>query len=87
MKFFGNIEVGKELSVPSLLEAYSAVLLASGAVADNTLQLRDSPAEEDLHSVHGLVSSRDFVSWYNGHPFARRREMSDLLRDTKVELC
>lgn len=60
VRFIGNIEVGKDLSIEDLLENYSAVILAYGADSENSLNL---PNE----NTFGCFSARNFVNWYNGH--------------------
>ena len=66
-RFFGNVEVGRDLSVQELLEHYDQVLLTTGSATDRKL---DIPGEE-LAGCHGAAM---FVGWYNGHPdFAGER--------------
>jgi ferredoxin--NADP+ reductase len=60
-RFFGNVEVGGELSVEELKAHYHAVLYAFGASGDRRLGIPG----EDLPGSH---SSTEFVAWYNGHP-------------------
>ncbi|MBK8908330.1 MAG: DUF4863 family protein [Rhodospirillales bacterium] len=60
-RFFGNVHVGRDLSLDQLRSAYDAVVLAVGAPRDRRLRI----AGEDLAGVFG---SSAFVGWYNGHP-------------------
>ncbi|HEX7290361.1 MAG TPA: FAD-dependent oxidoreductase [Conexibacter sp.] len=60
-RFFGNVEVGRELPVDELRAHYHAVLYAFGASGDRRLGI---PGEE----LPGSHSSTEFVAWYNGHP-------------------
>jgi ferredoxin/flavodoxin---NADP+ reductase len=60
-RFFGNVEVGRELPVEELRAHYHAVLYAFGASGDRRLGIDG----EDLPGSH---SSTEFVAWYNGHP-------------------
>lgn len=60
-RFFGNVEVGRELSVQELLSGYHAVLFATGAAFDRRL---DIPGED----LEGSYAATSFVGWYNGHP-------------------
>lgn len=62
VRFFGNVSVGTDVSVHELRQRYSAVVLASGAVADRTLGV---PGE---NTCDGVLSARRFVGWYNGAP-------------------
>jgi len=60
-RFFGNVEVGRELPVEELKAHYHAVVYAFGASGDRRLGIPG----EDLPGSH---SSTEFVAWYNGHP-------------------
>ena len=58
-----DIEVGRDVTVEQLLAGYDAVVLATGADRDATL---DIPGH-DLPGSHGAAA---FVSWYDAHPDA-----------------
>ncbi|HTF49641.1 MAG TPA: FAD-dependent oxidoreductase [Pseudonocardia sp.] len=60
-RFFGNVEVGKDITRDELTERYDAVIYAVGTQADRKLGI---PGEE----LPGSVAAVDFVGWYNGHP-------------------
>jgi len=59
--YFGNVELGRDISLDELRGLYDAVILAVGAPADKVLNIPGI----DLPGVHG---SAEFVGWYNGHP-------------------
>lgn len=59
--FFGNVAVGKDISVFELNKFYDAVVFAYGAQSDRPLGLQG----EDLA---GSYTATEFVAWYNGHP-------------------
>jgi NADPH-dependent glutamate synthase beta subunit-like oxidoreductase len=61
VRFVGNVTVGKDVSVDELQGLYDAVILATGAPNDRTLDI----AGADLPGVFGSAA---FVGWYNGHP-------------------
>ena len=61
VRFVGNVEVGKDVSVSELQDLYDAVIFATGAPHDRKLGLDG----EDLANVYGSAA---FVGWYNGHP-------------------
>ena len=61
IRFIGNVEVGRDISLDELSERYDAVILATGAIRDVTL---DIPGIR-LPGSHGAA---DFVAWYDGHP-------------------
>ncbi|XP_067632138.1 NADPH:adrenodoxin oxidoreductase, mitochondrial [Eurosta solidaginis] len=63
-KFFGNVTLGKDISLQDLRERYHAVLLTYGADMDRQLNIPN----EDQPNV---VSAREFVAWYNGLPGAQ----------------
>ncbi len=60
-RFLGNVAVGRDVSLGSLLESYDQVVLAVGCEGSNELGIEG----EDLDGSH---SATDFVGWYNGHP-------------------
>ena len=60
-RFFGNVEVGADVSVGELVERYNAVIHAYGAATDRKLGIPG----EDLPGSHPAT---DFVAWYNAHP-------------------
>lgn len=61
VSFFGNVEVGKDVTLDQLRSMYHAVVLATGAPNDRKLEI---PGE----SLPGVIGSGAFVGWYNGHP-------------------
>lgn len=71
--FFGNVEVGRDVSVAELRDAYDAVVLAIGGALDRPSGIPGS----DKTGVHGAAA---FVGWYNGHPDFR--DLSPLLDHT-----
>ncbi|XP_021353200.1 NADPH:adrenodoxin oxidoreductase, mitochondrial-like [Mizuhopecten yessoensis] len=68
--FIGNVEVGRDITLQQLRDAYSAVVLAYGADNDKTLGI---PGE----GLDNVLSARSFVGWFNGLPQDR---------DLKVDL-
>src|SRR5919199_6427658 len=60
-RFFGNVEVGRDVSVAELRERYHAILYAYGASSDRRLGI---PGED----LPGSWAATEFVAWYNGHP-------------------
>ncbi|MDP7548112.1 MAG: FAD-dependent oxidoreductase [Alphaproteobacteria bacterium] len=61
VRFFGNVEVGRDVGLAELREMYDAVVLAIGSPEDRTLGI---PGEDK----QGVIGSAAFVGWYNGHP-------------------
>lgn len=61
VRFFGNVEVGRDVRLDELKEIYDAVVLATGAPRDRRLGI---PGE----TLPGVVGSASFVGWYNDHP-------------------
>jgi ferredoxin--NADP+ reductase len=60
-RFFGNVDVGVDVSHSELMEHYSAVVYATGAQTDKSLGI---PGED----LPGSWAATEFVAWYNGHP-------------------
>ena len=67
VSFFGNIDVGKDVSLEFISNNYDAVVLASGAENDKKLSI---PGE----NKEGVYGSSQFVGWYNGIPEYRKLE-------------
>jgi len=64
VRFFGNVEIGSDVSHDELRASYDAVIYAVGASDDKPLEI---PGER----LPGSWSARQFVAWYNGHPDCR----------------
>src|SRR6476469_7377501 len=60
-RFFGNVEIGRDVSHEELLELYGAVVYSVGAQTDRRLGI---PGED----LPGSWPATAFVAWYNGHP-------------------
>ncbi|MGI8462028.1 MAG: FAD-dependent oxidoreductase [Solirubrobacterales bacterium] len=66
-RFFGNVEIGRDLSPAELGERYHAVIWAYGTATDRQLGIPG----EDLPGSHPAT---EFVAWYNAHPDFADRE-------------
>ena len=66
-RFFGNVEVGVDISHSELMRHYTAVVYATGAQTDKSLGI---PGED----LPGSWAATEFVAWYNGHPDYRELE-------------
>jgi hypothetical protein len=72
VRFVGNVMVGRDVTIPELMELYDAVVLATGAPNDRPLEIPGG-------DLPGVVGSAAFVGWYNGHPdFAELRPPLDV---------
>src|SRR5215207_5398547 len=60
-RFFGNVEVGKDVTHDELTGLYDAVIYTVGAQTDRRLGI---PGED----LRGSWAATEFVAWYNGHP-------------------
>src|SRR5487761_224815 len=61
VRFVGGVHLGDDVSRADLLDAYDAVVYATGAMRDRRLGI---PGEDLL----GSHAATDFVNWYCGHP-------------------
>jgi len=61
IRFFGNVEFGRDLTIDDVRKHYHAVIFATGAIKDAKLNIPGV----DLDGSYGAA---DFVSWYDGHP-------------------
>ncbi len=66
-RFFGNVDVGKDLSPADLERLYDAVVYTVGAQTDRRLGI---PGED----LPGSWPATEFVAWYNGHPDFQHHE-------------
>ena len=60
-RFFGGVELGKDLSVADLRAHYHQIVYTTGAQTDRRMGIPG----EDLPGSHPAT---EFVAWYNGHP-------------------
>lgn len=60
-RFFGNVEIGRDLAHEELIGRYHAVIYACGAQTDRRMGV---PGED----LPGSWPATEFVAWYNGHP-------------------
>lgn len=61
VRFFGGVEIGKDIQHQELAEWYDGVIYAVGANSDTSMGI---PGEQ----LPGSWAAREFVAWYNGHP-------------------
>lgn len=60
-RYFGNVELGRDVHISDLEKLYDVVVLATGTSLGKKLGI---PGED----LPGVISAADFVPWYNGHP-------------------
>ncbi len=60
-RFFGNVDIGRDVSPEELAGLYDAVVYAVGAQTDRRMNI---PGED----LPGSWPATEFVAWYNGHP-------------------
>jgi len=72
-RFFGNVEVGRHVTVAELRRHYHQICFTTGAQTDRRMGIPG----EDLAGSHAAT---EFVAWYNGHPDYR-----DLCFDLSAE--
>lgn len=61
VRFMGNVQIGRDISLDRLRECYDAVLVAIGAPEDRPLGI----SGDDLV---GVIGSGAYTRWYNSHP-------------------
>lgn len=62
---YANVEFGKDITLDDLLPRYDAILFATGAVEDKSLNIPGS-------SLCGVYGAAKFVEWYDGYPTSER---------------
>jgi ferredoxin--NADP+ reductase len=73
VRYFGNVTVGRDLSLAELQSHYDQIVFAVGAQSDRSMGI---PGED----LSGSLPATAFVGWYNGHPDYR-----DLAIDLSME--
>ena len=66
VRFFGNVKLGRDLTVEELRARYDKIIYAVGCESDRHMEI---PGE----GLAGSYSATEFVGWYNGHPDHRHR--------------
>lgn len=61
IRFLGNVEVGRDISLEQMADYYDAVIFSTGSIEDAVLDLPGV----DLPGSYGAA---EFVSWYDAHP-------------------
>lgn len=61
VRYFGNVSVGKDITLEELRPHYDVIVFSVGAQSDKPLGV---PGEK----LGGSLSAREFVAWYNGDP-------------------
>lgn len=64
VRYFGNVEIGRDVSVDELRGLYDQIVYAVGSQTDRRLGI---PGED----LTGSSAATAFVGWYNGHPSYR----------------
>ncbi|MHB1469145.1 MAG: FAD-dependent oxidoreductase [Solirubrobacteraceae bacterium] len=66
-RYYGNVELGRDLNVDDLRDHYHAIVYATGSPGDRPLGI---PGED----LPGSWPATSLVGWYNGHPDQRDLE-------------
>jgi len=70
IRFFGNVEYGKDITLDDLKKHYNAVIFSTGAVKDANLNIPGV-------NLEGSFGAAAFVNWYDAHPdFERTWDLS-----------
>ncbi len=77
VNFYGNVAVGRDVSVLELRSLYDAVVLAIGMPMDRGLNLVGGYKK-------GVYGAAEFVGWYNGHP--AYRDLDPMLEDKRIAI-
>ena len=68
-RFFGNINIGKDIDFETIRSHYHSVIVAVGAETDRKMNI---PGEDS----HGSHTATEFVAWYNGQPSYQNHEFN-----------
>ncbi len=61
IRIFGNVRYGEDITLEDLKKHYNAVIFATGAVRDASLNVPG-------HDLDGSYGAAEFVAWFDGHP-------------------
>jgi len=61
LRLYGNVEIGRDLTLEELTTHYHQVVFCTGAQTDRSLGI---PGED----LRGSWPATEFVGWFNGHP-------------------
>jgi ferredoxin/flavodoxin---NADP+ reductase len=61
VRFYGDVDIGSDISIAELRESVDAVIYAYGAGSDRRLEI---PGEQ----LPGSMAAAELVAWYCGHP-------------------
>lgn len=73
VRYFGNVRYGQDITLEDLKRHYHAVIFATGAIRDASLDIPGIDAEASYGAA-------DFVSWFDGHPDVPREWPLDARR-------
>jgi adrenodoxin-NADP+ reductase len=59
--FYGNTQVGKDVSIQELHERFNGIVFAYGCSEGNKLGIKGE-------KLPGVINAHEFVGWYNGNP-------------------
>src|SRR4051795_3997353 len=76
VRFVGNVDVGRDLSLEELRRHVDAVIYTYGASVDRRLGI-------DGENLPGSLAATDLVAWYCGHPDADRERVEDAVRHAR----
>ncbi|WP_433462728.1 FAD-dependent oxidoreductase [Spirillospora sp. CA-128828] len=77
VRFFGCVELGRDITRADLLDCYDAVIYSTGAMVDRHMRI---PGED----LPGSIAATDFVNWYCGHPDAADHEFDLSVEEVAV---
>ncbi|GEM_PF-17337 len=75
-RFFGNVQIGQEVTRDDLVQRYDGVIYATGGAKSRELTIPGA-------TLPNIFGSSVFVGWYNGHPDHRRLQV-DLTEPSAV---
>ena len=76
VRFVGNVEVGRDVTLDELREHVDAVVYTYGAALDRPLSV-------DGEDLPGSLAATDLVAWYCGHPDADRGKVESALEGVR----
>jgi ferredoxin/flavodoxin---NADP+ reductase len=76
-RYFGNVTVGKDVTLEELRRCYDAVAVSTGMRGDRRLNI---PGED----LPGSIGASELVAWYTGHPQAPKISLPENMHTAVV---
>lgn len=78
VRFFGNVDIGSDVSLQQLKDQYHSIVLAYGCTSS------DKGLNVPGAKLPGVISARQFVNWYNSYPSSHSPPPLENIEDVTI---